>query len=479
MTSRSSVHSQSRSDLEVWVFRFWLLLLLWMPWPLASNRPWAWGLLEALSFLLAAAWLFLWVLDRATVTPAARRAWPVFTLLVSWMLWTLLTAVPLPIEWVAKLAPRSAELFLLVDAKRTTATLSLEPQQTLSKVLLSLCYAVNFFLALVLINTRDRVKTFGYLLVASGVIMAVYATLMHLANLNITYLGTEQMHGDNAMGPTGSRNIFANYLVLLLSLGIGLLMAQLRGSSASNWKQRIKRIIESMFSTKIILRLSLCVLVIALTTTHSRMGNASFFASLVLAGLLGLALSRHAPKGTVLLLSSLVVLDLFIVGSWFGVEKLAQRIEQTTQAEYQARQDPSEFVFSQINHFPVFGSGLGTFYTVFQNYRTQNVIDYYDYAHNDFAQIAAETGWVGLSLLGGVVVLSFGAALVAQWRRRDPLMRGLSFASIMAVIAMMIHSWVDFNLQIPANTVLFMVLLACAWISLSLDRRDAARRSGG
>jgi O-antigen ligase len=190
-------------------------------------------------------------------------------------------------------------------------------------------------------------------------------------------------------------------------------------------------------------------------------------------------LSRHAPRGTVLLLSSLVVLDLFIVGSWFGVEKLAQRIEQTTQAEYQARQDPSEFVFSQINDFPVFGSGLGTYYTVFQNYRTQNVIDYYDYAHNDFAQIAAEGGWVGLVLLGGVVVLSFGAALVAQWRRRDPLMRGLSFAAIMAVIAMMIHSWVDFNLQIPANTVLFMVLLACAWISLSLDRRDAGSRRGG
>jgi hypothetical protein len=32
---------------------------------------------------------------------------------------------------------------------------------------------------------------------------------------------------------------------------------------------------------------------------------------------------------------------------------------------------------------------------------------------------------------------------------------------------------VDFNLQIPANSMYFMVLLALAWIALSLDRRPA------
>ena len=50
--------------------------------------------------------------------------------------------------------------------------------------------------------------------------------------------------------------------------------------------------------------------------------------------------------------------------------------------------------------------------------------------------------------------------------RRDPLMRGMSFACIMGASAILIHSWVDFNLQIPANAMLFMVLLALGWISL-------------
>ena len=68
---------------------------------------------------------------------------------------------------------------------------------------------------------------------------------------------------------------------------------------------------------------------------------------------------------------------------------------------------------------------------------------------------------------------SLVVALRAQWIRRDPLMRGMSFACVMGVTSLLIHSWVDFNLQIPANAVYFMILLAFGWISLFLDRRTA------
>jgi O-antigen ligase len=126
--------------------------------------------------------------------------------------------------------------------------------------------------------------------------------------------------------------------------------------------------IEWVLSPKMILRLSLCVMVIALTTTHSRMGNTAFFSSLLVAGLAGIALSRRATRNTVLLLTSLVVIDLFIVGSWFGVEKLAQRIEQTTVQDLQDREDPAAYSLELIRHYPVFGSGPGTFYVAFRSF---------------------------------------------------------------------------------------------------------------
>jgi O-antigen ligase len=219
-----------------------------------------------------------------------------------------------------------------------------------------------------------------------------------------------------------------------------------------------------------VLRLSLCILVIALTTTHSRMGNTAFFAALLVAGVIGIALSRHATRGVVILLVSLVVIDLAIVGSWFGVEKLAKRLEATTAEDVRDREEPGMVAVALIRDYPVFGAGAGSFEVAYPRYKplTDGGLD--DHAHNDYVEIAAETGLVGLALLGLVVVLSLGAAVRAQWLRRDPLMRGMSFASIMGVTSILIHSWVDFNLQVPANAALFMVLLALGWISLHLDR---------
>jgi O-antigen ligase len=115
--------------------------------------------------------------------------------------------------------------------------------------------------------------------------------------------------------------------------------------------------------------------------------------------------------------------------------------------------------------YPVFGSGLGSFPVVFPRYSGSATALAYTHAHNDYLEFGAEAGAVGLSLLGLMVLLSFAAALRAQQLRRDPLMRGLSFAAMMGILALMIHSAADFNLQIPANALTFMLLLAFAWIS--------------
>jgi O-antigen ligase len=173
----------------------------------------------------------------------------------------------------------------------------------------------------------------------------------------------------------------------------------------------------------------------------------------------------------VILLASLIAIDLFIVGSWFGVEKLAQRIEQTTVEEVQGREEPASYSLDLIRDYAVFGAGPGSFYVAFPRYRPESVRNFYDHAHNDYAEFASESGVVGLAMLGTFVALSLGAALLVQWRRRDPLMRGMAFACVMGVTALLIHSSVDFNLQIPANAVLFMVTLALGWIAFFLDRR--------
>ncbi|MGH8735113.1 MAG: hypothetical protein ACREVB_15625, partial [Burkholderiales bacterium] len=62
---------------------------------------------------------------------------------------------------------------------------------------------------------------------------------------------------------------------------------------------------------------------------------------------------------------------------------------------------------------------------------------------------------------------------------RDPLARGFAFAVVMGVCAIAIHSTVDFNLQIPANALAFVVLLAYAWVALYLPSAPPQRLPAG
>jgi O-antigen ligase len=468
-----------RLSLEKALFWALLALLVWVPVPLGSNRVWAWTLLEVATLVILAGWLVLWAIGRAEVAEPLRRAWPACLLLGIWLLYSASHFVPLPPSWVAILSPEAARMQSLTDVlgvERRWLTLSVDRHASQAAFLKSLAYAGIFLLVLALVNHRQRVITFVRVLVYASVIYAIYAILMHLADARQEHFGVVIHHGGSASGTFVNRNHFAGYLEMTLALGIGLLIAGLTDRRADSWKRVFVNLIEWILSPKMVLRLSLCIMVIALTTTHSRMGNIAFFSALLIAGLIGIALSRHATRNTVVLLASLVVIDLLIVGSWFGVEKLAQRIEQTTIEEVREREDPAMHTLPMIRDYAVFGAGPGSFYATFPRYRPESIRSFFDYAHNDYAQFAAESGLLGLSILGLFVVLSLRAALAAQWLRRDPLMRGISFAAVMGVTSILIHSWVDFNLQIPANAAYFMVLLALGWISLHHDRHAVAVR---
>ena len=467
--------SQGARETEKVVFWALLILLVWIPVPLGSNRAWAWGLFEAYAFGLVAVWLVLWALGLAEISQPLKHSWPAWIVLGSWVALQGLHLVHMPAAWVAALSPEAARVHSLasdIGIKQDMMTLSVEPNASRVSLLKTLAYSAIFFLMLALVNRRSRVLALARVLVYSALAFSVYAVLMHLEGVQLEYFGIELRHGDSASGTYVNRNHFAGYLEMTLAVGVGLLIATLSDRAADTWKKFVRQTIEWILSPKMLLRLALCVLVIAMTTTHSRMGNTAFFASLLIAGLIGIVLSRYATRNTVLLLASLIAIDLLIVGSWFGVEKLAQRIGQTTVQDVQEREEPATVSMDLIRKYPVFGSGPGSFYIVYPAYRKEQAVAFFDHAHNDYAEFASDSGVLGLGLLGVFVAMSLGAALLAQWRRRDPLMRGMAFACVMGVTAILIHSWVDFNLQIPANAVLFMVLLALGWISLYHDRHE-------
>jgi len=445
----------ARASANRWLFVCYLALLVWAPIPLGSNRPWAWAILELWVFLLAIWWLVDFARGESRLSPVLKSAWPALLCAALWLGYVWLQLVPLPFGLLQLLSPEAARAHAAAAALAPgAAPLTLDQSGTLAGALKSAAYVVFFALTLALLDRHERIAAAAYTLVISGFAQALYGGLASLA-----------VEGMPAHGSFANRNHYAAYLVMCLSVGLGLLISNLTGEAAQSWKQFFRNLIAWILSTRMLLRLALVVMVIALVLTRSRMGNTSFFVSLLTTGGIGLALAKRATKSMVVLIASLIIIDILIVGAYFGVERVLDRIGQT-RMETEDRGDNARDTLRMWQDYPVFGAGLGSFHVVFPRYPQQDLGDLYTHAHNDYLELASETGVVGVTLLGLLVATSFLAALRAQINRRDRLMRGISFGAMMAIIALGLHSTVDFNLQIPANALTFMLLLAFAWVSL-------------
>lgn len=464
-----------------------------MPIPLGSNRTWSWSLAELVIYLLAMAWLIGFVRkvrqrgDHSTRTgdpsgsqvvhgsgtsafdmrPVLAAKW-ISLVWIAWLLYLVIYLIPWPGGAVQLLSPETFSTLSLVSESPELSVqwgLTLSPHDTATFFLKSVAWALLFWLTLVLARTRDRIRWLATTIIVAGLVQAVWGGMEALT----TKTGL-------ATGGFVNRNHLAGFLEMSLAVGIGLLIAQLGGSRQQGWRNRLGSFLDLLLSPKAILRLSLVIMVIALVLTRSRMGNVAFFSSLLITGSIALVFSRHATRSMVILVASLIVVDIFLVGAWFGVDRVVERIGQTVE---QAEQSPAgigderQVVFPQvqsmIGDYPAVGAGPGSFQTVFPRYAGSDLSGFYDHAHNDYLEFAAETGWIGLTILGLLVVMSLVQAVLAQYRRRDPLMRGMSFAAIMGITSLLIHSWVDFNLQIPANAALFTILLALGVVANRFD----------
>jgi O-antigen ligase len=230
-----------------------------------------------------------------------------------------------------------------------------------------------------------------------------------------------------------------------------------------------------VLSSKFRLRLYLAIMVVALVLTRSRMGNTAFFSSLLLCGVVGLALQQRLTRAAALFFISLLLIDLYIVGNWFGVDEVVERLQNTTLATEKRDEVARDTLLMWRDHFWV-GTGADTFFQayVYGGYMSPDSL-YYRHAENDYLEIGSGFGFIGFALFTTAVLTSLWQTVLAQKRKGSRVFQGLGFASMMGITSILIHSFSDFNLHIPANSLWFVVLLAFAWVAASAkDTRDTA-----
>lgn len=461
-----------------------------------ANRPMSWATAIIATFVLFALWTLTLSPQHAARAPA-------------------LTAARLPMILLAL-----ACLWLALQYTGIGPWRTLDTHITAWQLVKTVSYLCIFILMLALVTSRRRLQIFAWMLLISGTFQAVYGTLGTLAE------------GTSASGSYVNRNHLAGYLEMTLAIGIGLLIADLNRDAAPNWRERLRRWVNLFLGQKAIIRICLALMVIGLILTHSRMGNTAFFGSMLLAALIGLIIFRRSSRGVVLLFGSLILIDTFLMGTYFGLDRLQQRIEQTNLATEQRtfynEGTVARFIESAAKWFDqpdetseaqgtepsgpspasalapgstpdatgpppsermrslqdiiatppadytlrdlLLGTGAGTFYTVYPRFRGADISGPPRHAHNDYLEFGIEFGLLGAALLVVFVASVLRTALRVQLTRHSRLLQAMGFATMMGVFALAIHSTADFNLQIHANAVTFITLTALPFIAATLDR---------
>src|SRR5665811_716136 len=101
-------------------------------------------------------------------------------------------------------------------------------------------------------RSRERLKTIAIVIIAAGLVQALVASFMHLAKLNVEVFFTAFSHVDNAHGTFVNRNHLAGYLEICLALGIGMMIATLKGGTTQTWKQRFRDTARWLLSTRVL-----------------------------------------------------------------------------------------------------------------------------------------------------------------------------------------------------------------------------------
>ncbi len=160
---------------------------------------------------------------------------------------------------------------------------------------------------------------------------------------------------------------------------------------------------------------------------------------------------------------ALTVVALLAIGS-AGRTRVDSRLEETFAHEtsFGERVVLWEDSLGIVRDFPVLGVGLGCWPELFPHYhrppwRSGRFLE----THNDYLQLVAETGVVGFALFAWFF---YNAAFRILTRMRT-IAAGAqaTFAALVSGLTVMaVHECVDFNLQIPANALLFTVMLGLA-----------------
>ncbi len=301
-------------------------------------------------------------------------------------------------------------------------------------------YFLVFFLAAQAFRTREDYSKLVWFIITLCFGVSLFAIVQHFTSESEIYWLSQFKSVGEPFGPYVNRNHFAGFVELTLPAGLALMV--FRG---------VRREVVPLMCVLTIVPLSAIVL------AGSRGGIIGVVMEM---GVLFLLVrSRRALRGGRVAAAATVAVAALAVIAWVGADRAIERF--STLSPQEVSMDRRISMFRGAAHIffdhPIQGSGLGTLVAVYPRYETAYDGKVVDHAHNDYIEALADTG-----ILGGVCGLAFLWLLYRESRKafvaeQGRFSRGLHAGAMVAASGLLLHSFVDFNLHIPANALLFLL----------------------
>ncbi len=343
---------------------------------------------------------------------------------------------------------------------------SLAPDFTVLSLLAGLPLSAAFLLAYR--SSAPQLQLLIHSLIGFAAAQAVLG-LLQMGSFQGLYFGAAA--GGRAIGTFANPNHFANYIAMTVPLTVLFLRQAVTASRKKTGERRSRQ------PVAVVLGVTLFLLLAAVLASGSRGGTVTTLVVTLLAVWLLRRRRSHRSEHRWGLAGVAALLALVAIA--VGMDALLSRFEA----------DKSGYFVSDRWHMVVaawhgalvfwpFGSGMGTFASVFPAFHPVGLRGFVEHAHNDYVQLLMEGGLLVVVLL--LVALALVFRQIARLLRRDRQsgldpQAQLQAACGLGLLAIVLHSWVDFNLRIPANGILAAFLLGAflrQWPEHSSPRRE-------
>ena len=343
---------------------------------------------------------------------------------------------------------------------------------------------VLYFIIINNIKDKISVKKIIDIIIFVGAFLGVYGIFQYFG-LDFSFWQGNRAR-QMVFGLFGNVNYFAEYLIAVLPLAVSLFFITS---------------IKSNKSKKILLLIGILAMGGSLLLTFTRGSYLAFGVSLIFMFLLfvicrGKVFIRENRKIFISILVAIILaVFLFVIpnplnkpGTYISKIKARTSIASIQKAFTSGRRMAIwKFTWMMIADRPIFGSGIGTFKYNSLSYQAEFFKQgdnrsiyphsFAKHVHNEYLQLWAEMGMIGLGIFLGIMISFFYYGITQLKKLQDDFLhQGLIIGMMGTILAILVDGIFGFPLHLPATVVLFWLYLGLIFVLLPKEERRIIKR---